>query len=65
MRLMSRLKIGFRGLRVFLMTSCLLLAPVAPPAAAQEFKLAMSSPPTSMDPHFYNLFPNKWMRCSP
>ena len=25
---------------------------------AQEFKLAMSSPPTSMDPHFYNLFPN-------
>ena len=27
-------------------------------AFAQEFKLAMSSPPTSMDPHFYNLFPN-------
>ncbi|NDP58868.1 MAG: ABC transporter substrate-binding protein, partial [Oxalobacteraceae bacterium] len=30
----------------------------APAAFAQEFKLAMSSPPTSMDPHFYNLFPN-------
>ena len=27
-------------------------------ASAQEFKLAMSSPPTSLDPHFYNLFPN-------
>lgn len=26
--------------------------------SAQEFKLAMSSPPTSLDPHFYNLFPN-------
>ncbi|MDP9108725.1 MAG: ABC transporter substrate-binding protein, partial [Pseudomonadota bacterium] len=31
---------------------------LATPAMAQEFKLAMSSPPTSMDPHFYNLFPN-------
>ena len=30
----------------------------APSAMAQEFRLAMSSPPTSMDPHFYNLFPN-------
>ena len=30
----------------------------APTVSAQEFKLAMSSPPTSMDPHFYNLFPN-------
>ena len=28
------------------------------PALAQEFKLGMSSPPTSMDPHFYNLVPN-------
>ena len=35
-----------------------LLALSAPIAAAQEFKLAMSSPPTSMDPHFYNLFAN-------
>ncbi len=35
MRLMSWLKIGFRGFRVFLMASCLwLLAPVAPPTAA-------------------------------
>ncbi len=35
-----------------------LLALAAPMASAQEFKLAMSSPPTSLDPHFYNLFPN-------
>lgn len=27
-------------------------------AHAVDFKLAMSSPPTSMDPHFYNLFSN-------
>ena len=31
---------------------------ISPISLAQEFKLAMSSPPTSMDPHFYNLFPN-------
>ena len=30
----------------------------APSAVAQEFKVAMSSPPNSMDPHFYNLFSN-------
>ena len=30
----------------------------AAPAAAQELKVAMSSPPNSMDPHFYNLFSN-------
>ncbi len=35
-----------------------LLVAAAPAAVAQEFKLAMSSPPTSLDPHFYNLFPN-------
>lgn len=35
---------------------CLFL--IAPLAFAQEFKMAMSSPPTSMDPHFYNLTPN-------
>ncbi len=47
------------GLRAFFMACLLTLAAsVLPPAAAQEFKLAMSSPPTSMDPHFYNLFPN-------
>ncbi len=33
-------------------------ASVAAPAAAQELKVAMSSPPNSMDPHFYNLFSN-------
>jgi peptide/nickel transport system substrate-binding protein len=32
----------------------LLLVLLAPAALAQEFKLAMSSPPTSLDPHFYN-----------
>ncbi|AOY92645.1 ABC transporter substrate-binding protein [Cupriavidus sp. USMAA2-4] len=30
----------------------------AAPAQAADLKLAMSSPPTSMDPHFYNLFSN-------
>ena len=30
----------------------------AGPVAAQELKVAMSSPPNSMDPHFYNLFSN-------
>lgn len=35
-----------------------LFAVTSPSAFGQEFKLAMSSPPTSMDPHFYNLFPN-------
>jgi peptide/nickel transport system substrate-binding protein len=36
------------------------LAPLQAQAQAQlqEFKLAMSSPPTSMDPHFYNVFSN-------
>lgn len=29
----------------------------APSVCVQEFKLAMSSPPVSMDPHFYNHFP--------
>lgn len=27
-------------------------------ALAQDFRLAMSSPPNSVDPHFYNLFSN-------
>jgi peptide/nickel transport system substrate-binding protein len=36
----------------------LCLAFLATSAHAQEFKLAMSSPPTSLDPHFYNLTPN-------
>lgn len=36
----------------------LCLALLASMASAQEFKLAMSSPPTSLDPHFYNLTPN-------
>ncbi len=40
------------------LTLATLVAVAAPTASAQEFRLAMSSPPTSMDPHFYNLFPN-------
>jgi peptide/nickel transport system substrate-binding protein len=31
---------------------------VAAPAMAQDFTLALSSPPTTMDPQFYNLTPN-------
>ncbi|MNS66902.1 Periplasmic dipeptide transport protein precursor [compost metagenome] len=31
---------------------------LAAPAQAADLKIAMSSPPTSMDPHFYNLFSN-------
>lgn len=31
---------------------------VSVPAAAQDFKMAMSSPPTSMDPHFQNITTN-------
>ena len=47
----SHAKLGVLGL-------ALAAALSAPAALAQEFRLAMSSPPTSMDPHFYNLFPN-------
>lgn len=47
------------SLRSILLASTLALSALTTPLAlAQEFKLAMSSPPTSMDPHFYNLFPN-------
>jgi peptide/nickel transport system substrate-binding protein len=31
---------------------------IASPAMAQEFTLALSSPPTTMDPQFYNFTPN-------
>ncbi len=47
-------KPGKRGLLAFALAASL----TAPAAFAQDFRLAMSSPPTSMDPHFYNLFPN-------
>lgn len=30
----------------------------AAPVAAQDFRVALSSPPNSIDPHFYNLAPN-------
>lgn len=38
--------------------AALLSCAFAGPALAQEFSLALSSPPTTMDPHFYNLVPN-------
>jgi len=56
MRLSSASKSGKNGLLGLLLAA--LFAVTAPMASAQEFKLAMSSPPTSLDPHFYNLFPN-------
>lgn len=53
----------FRAIRItpraaVLVVSLSALFALAPASFAQEFKLAMSSPPTSLDPHFYNLFPN-------
>ncbi|MBC7718837.1 MAG: ABC transporter substrate-binding protein [Chitinophagaceae bacterium] len=56
MRSLSVPKFATRGLLAGVVAA--LFAIAAPVAYAQEFKLAMSSPPTSMDPHFYNLFPN-------
>ena len=59
-----RMRLGNRqavhaGLRTFLIGAVVAVTAFASHGAvAQEFKLAMSSPPTSMDPHFYNLFPN-------
>jgi peptide/nickel transport system substrate-binding protein len=47
------IKLGFGAVAV-----AAALTSLSPSAFAQEFKLALSSPPTSMDPHFYNLFPN-------
>ena len=35
-----------------------LAAALASPAAAQELKIAVAADVTSMDPHFFNLFPN-------
>ncbi|ASL75399.1 ABC transporter substrate-binding protein [Ralstonia solanacearum] len=34
------------------------MAGISPQALATDLKIGMSSPPTSMDPHFYNLFSN-------
>ena len=56
MRLLSASKSGKSALLGLLVAA--VFAVSAPLASAQEFKLAMSSPPTSLDPHFYNLFPN-------
>ncbi len=57
-RLVSKISIGSKTGKSGLLAIALAAAFTAPAALAQEFKLAMSSPPTSMDPHFYNLFPN-------
>src|SRR5438445_13051915 len=57
--MLSLLRGYARRPRNFLLTTGgALLVAAAPMALAQEFKLAMSSPPTSLDPHFYNLFSN-------
>ncbi len=59
MRLQLSGKQTLLSLRTVLAAAALILTTlVSPFSVAQEFKLAMSSPPTSMDPHFYNLFPN-------
>ncbi len=49
---LSSSRVGKRLLAGLL--SCVLAGPVL----AQQFSLALSSPPTSMDPQFYNLIPN-------
>lgn len=52
------------GRRLARVIACAVLAaaalvPLAPtPAAAQDFRVGMSSPPNSMDPHWHNLFSN-------
>ena len=46
-----------KTINTVLLTSALGLG-LAAPVHAVDLKIAMSSPPTSMDPHFYNLFSN-------
>ena len=46
----------FRGKKIYSLAAALLL--VSSVSHAQDFKVALSSPPTSLDPHFYNLGPN-------
>lgn len=59
MRLKSASQFGKKGLAGLVgLATAALFTTAAPTAWAQDFKLAMSSPPTSLDPHFYNLFPN-------
>ena len=48
----------FNSLRALALTATLGVSLALSPAHAQDFRLAMSSPPNSMDPHFYNLFSN-------
>jgi peptide/nickel transport system substrate-binding protein len=56
MRLSSLPNTGLKGLIALGCASLFALAPHT--VMAQEFKMALSSPPTTMDPHFYNLFAN-------
>ena len=51
---MRPLNIARRAAVLCAFGAALLLAP----ASAQDFRLAMSSPPSSIDPHFFNLFSN-------
>ena len=56
MRFSAVSKLGKKSLLGLTLTAAFAVA--SPAVQAQDFKLAMSSPPTSLDPHFYNLFPN-------
>jgi peptide/nickel transport system substrate-binding protein len=46
------------NLRRSVAAAALMLGMTLGAAHAQEFRLAMSSPPSSIDPHFFNLFSN-------
>jgi peptide/nickel transport system substrate-binding protein len=49
---------SLQNLRRTVAATAILLGTTFGAAQAQEFKLAMSSPPSSIDPHFFNLFSN-------
>jgi peptide/nickel transport system substrate-binding protein len=51
---MSKTGTVSRHVTAVIIAACL----IAWPCAAQEFRMAMSSPPTSMDPHFQNITSN-------
>ena len=49
---------SMHNLRRSVAAAALMLGMTLGAAHAQEFRLAMSSPPSSIDPHFFNLFSN-------
>lgn len=49
---------SMHNLRRSVAAAALMLGMTLGAAQAQEFRLAMSSPPSSIDPHFFNLFSN-------